>query len=63
MTTPTRTEHGIQFGAALVECLASDDKRGWVAIGLETPKHKFQIQVTKTGKVRIFTNGFEVLHG
>lgn len=58
-----RTEFGFQFGAALVECLASDKKERNAIIGLTTPKHKFQIHVTKTGKVRIYTNGMEVLHG
>lgn len=59
-----RTECGFQFGAATVECVASVGSRGDIAIiGLTTPKHSFQIYVTKTGKVRIFTNGFEVLHG
>jgi hypothetical protein len=56
-----RTEYGFQFGAAKVECLASDEKKGYVYIGLETPKHKFQFYVTKSGKVRIYTNGMEVL--
>jgi hypothetical protein len=58
-----RTESGFQFGAALVECWATDDKRGTAVIGITTPKQVFQFYVTKTGKVRIYTNGFEVLHG
>ena len=58
-----RTDCGFQFGAATVECFASDEKRGVAIIGLTTPKHSFQIYVTKTGKVRIFSKGMEVLHG
>lgn len=60
---PERTDCGFQFGAATVEAFASDKRRGIAVIGITTPKHKFQITVTKTGKVRIYTNGMEVLHG
>jgi len=50
------TKYGFEFGAAKVSRLISDEK-GWVVIGIETPKHpggnEIQIYVTKTGKVRI----------
>ena len=58
-----RTDFGFIFGAANVSCLASDKRRGVAVIGLETPKHKFQFVVSKTGRVRIYLNGMEVLHG
>lgn len=58
-----RTDFGFIFGAANVSCLASDKRRGVSVIGLETPKHSFQFVVTKTGRVRIYSNGMEVLHG
>jgi hypothetical protein len=39
----------------------SDDKAGWVALEIRTQKHKhgLQIYVTKTGKVRIHSDGGE----
>ena len=53
----TKTNYGFEWGSARVDCLFNDDKRGWVTIGLKTPKHEgnrgLQIYVTKTGKVRI----------
>jgi hypothetical protein len=57
----TRTEYGFKYGAADVECLASDLKRGWVAIGVKTPKMNLQIYVTKTGKTRLYVNGLEMV--
>ena len=37
--------------------LMSDTRRGWIVLGLDTPKHHesklIQIYVTRTGKVRI----------
>ena len=54
------TKYGFEFGSAKVNRISSDDKKGWVVIGIETPKYKnfgLQIYVTKTGKVRIFSNG------
>jgi hypothetical protein len=49
------TKYGFEYGAAKVERIFSDDKAGWVALEIKTPKHKhgLQIYVTKTGKVRI----------
>lgn len=48
------TKYGFEFGAAKVTRITSDEKKGWVLIGVETPKNKHvQIYVTKTGKVRI----------
>ncbi len=48
-----QTAHGFDFGAAKVTCMCSDDKKGWVLIGIETPKQRLQVYVTRTGKVRI----------
>jgi len=58
------TEYGFEFGAAKVSRLVSDEKKGWVVIGIETPKHKdncIQIYVTKTGKVRVHSGTDEWL--
>jgi len=57
------TKHGFEYGSARVTRMFSDEKEGWVTIGIETPKHKgpetLQIYVTKTGKVRIFSKNGE----
>ena len=53
----SETKYGFEWGAAKVQRAFSDDKRGWVTLTLETPKHSghagLQIYVTRTGKVRI----------
>ena len=54
------TTYGFEFGNAEVERHCSDEKKGWVLIGLKTGKETLQIYVTKTGKVRIHdANGKE----
>ena len=51
------TKYGFDYGAAKITRLFSDEKKKWITLGLETPKHEghnaIQIYVTKTGKVRI----------
>ena len=52
------TQFGFEYGAAKVTRLTDDEKRGWVVIGIETPRHthhSLQVYVTKTGKVRVFS--------
>jgi len=46
-------QYGFKYGDATIERHISDEKRGWVVLGLETSKIKLQIYVTKTGKIRI----------
>ena len=54
MTIKTEiTQYGFNFGSAKVERIASDDKRQWVVVGVETPKDRLHIYVTKTGKIDI----------
>jgi hypothetical protein len=55
------TQYGFEYGAAKVERIFSDEKKGCVTLGIKTPKHKhgLQIYVTKTGKVRIHSDGGE----
>lgn len=56
------TQFGFNYGAATVERLCSDDKKGWIVLGVKTPKligHGLQIYVTKTGKVRVYDNSGE----
>lgn len=59
------TKYGFHYGAALVERVCSDDKRGWVCLGVYTPKVNLSVYVTKTGKVRIHNQdtGAEYLPG
>ena len=45
------TQYGFQFGAAKVERFASH--KGYVVIGLTTPKQRLEIIVTPTGIVRL----------
>ena len=51
------TQYGFNYGAAEITRILSDKKTGHVTLGLKTPKRAIQIYVTKTGKVRIFSNG------
>lgn len=55
---PVDTKFGFEWGAARVVRFCDDEKKGWVVIGLETPRHSgadaVQIYVTKTGMVRVF---------
>ena len=56
------TTYGFEYGAAKIERIASDEKKGWVVVGLKTPKAKLDIYVTKTGKVRVHNEeGLELL--
>ena len=56
------TRFGFEYGAAKVERFHSDDRRGWVIIGIDTPRHKLQIYVTKTGRVRVYDGSKEMGH-
>ena len=54
------TEYGFQFGSALVErCM--EVGKGAVVVSVKTPKHKLDVYVTKTGKMRVYFGGLEVL--
>lgn len=46
-------QYGFEYGAAKITRLFSDEKAGWVTIGIATPKHDLQVYVTKTGKIRV----------
>ena len=50
------TQYGFVWGSLEVRRWCSDDKKGWVAMGVHTPKYKngLQLYVTKSGKVRVF---------
>ena len=58
MTTFNYEQYGFRWGPLTVERLFSDDKKGWVTLGLSTPKRQrgrgeLQVYVTRTGKIRI----------
>jgi hypothetical protein len=53
------TEFGFEWQAAKVQRLFSDPRKGWVTVGVDTPKAEVQVYVTKTGKVRVWINGKE----
>lgn len=55
------TRYGFDYGAARVERLISDEKRGWVVIGVSAGKSRMEVYVTKTGKMRVSINGLEVI--
>ena len=54
--------YGFKWGAATVERMCSDLKKGWVYIGVNSLKESesVQIYVTKTGKTRVFKGGKEM---
>ena len=52
----SETKYGFKYGAVDVTRIFSDEKKGWVTIGMKTPKDEIQIYVTKTGKIRIHGN-------
>ena len=59
------TKYGFEFGNAKITRICSDDKRGWVLLGIETDKYKgdksLQVYITKTGKIRIYSQNGEWL--
>ena len=55
------TPYGFVWGAADVQRYFSEETKGWVTLGLKTPKGNIQIYVTKTGKVRVYADDVEWL--
>lgn len=49
------TSYGFEYGGCKITRIHSDEKRGWIVLGLLTKKYPncIDIYVTKTGKVRI----------
>jgi len=58
------TQYGFKYGSADVSRIACDEDKGWVVVGVKSPKSEVQIYITKTGKIRVFDgNGsFEWIH-
>ena len=46
-------DYGFRYGSAEVTRLVSDHAKGWVLVGVKTPKQEIQIYVTRTGKIRV----------
>lgn len=63
MARTENTQYGFIFGAAEVERLCSDDKTEWVYLSIKTPRKTqgIEVYVTKTGKLRVYRNGKEML--
>ncbi len=59
------TQYGFEYGDVEITRVCSDGEKGWVLLGLKTSKYKhdgtkkseIQIYITKTGKVRTFSDG------
>lgn len=51
----TENQYGFSWGPVTVERHISDEKKGWVVLGIKSNKHKeeLQIYVTKTGFIRV----------
>jgi hypothetical protein len=48
------TDYGFEWGAVEVLRHADHEKKGWVWLGLKTPKAEIDIHVTKGGKMYIY---------
>lgn len=55
-------QYGFSYGPMEVERAFSDDKKGWAVLIIKTKKHPVgvQVYVTKTGKLRVFTEQGEL---
>ena len=56
------TQYGFRFGPAEVTRMMADDNKGWVYIGIKSPKpqQSLEVYMTKTGKTRVYKNGVEL---
>ena len=56
-----KTQYGFEWGNAKITRVCEDKKKGWVILTIETKKYPIgiEIYVTKTGKVRIHSEGNE----
>ena len=55
------TEYGFKWGPVEVDRACNDDKKGWAILMVKTKKHPhgIQVYVTKTGKVRVYSDAGE----
>ena len=54
MSNIQRTSFGFDWSCAKIECLASDEKKGWVYLGVTTPRDSIEVYITKSGKIRVY---------
>lgn len=55
------TQYGFEYGSAKVNRLYSDEKTESVTIGIDSQKSRVQVYVTKTGKIRVYKDGNELI--
>lgn len=52
------TNYGFEWACARIQRISIDRKKGWIILGIETPKfeghNSLQVYITRTGKIRIF---------
>ncbi len=54
MSNTKETPFGFDWNCAKIERLASDEKKGWMYLGVVTPKDRIEIYITKSGKMRVY---------
>lgn len=54
-------KYGFEYGSAEVVRNCSDEKLGWVDIGIRTKKQSIDVYVTKGGKIRVYKDGEELV--
>ena len=55
MAKLTETNYGFSWGPVTIERYCSDEKQGWVLLGIKSNRYteELQIYVTKTGFIRV----------
>ena len=57
-----RTPHGFDWSCAKNECLASDEKKGWVYLGVTTPRDSIEIyKSASTLRAALLAEGHQAL--
>lgn len=54
MSILQQTGYGFIWNCATITRLTSNDKKGWVYLGVVTPKDRLEIYITKSGKIRVY---------
>ena len=49
-----QTQYGFNWGSAEVERMMSDEDKGWVYLGVKSPRWAVNVYVTKSGKIRVY---------
>jgi len=52
--------YGFTYGAAKVVRIHSNENKGWVLLGINTPNDSIQVYITKTGKIRVYRKDGEL---